>query len=147
MRVHRACFAAGRLRFSPPRACHTQGFDPLNLAGSFDINYMREAELKHGRICMLAWVGYVAVDNGFYVPFAPHVSSLAAHDTAVKSGNMLLLLGAVGVIEVTCRCAAPHRQPAHLMSWLNAYREVPQPPDPVPRSARPRRSHTTRSMR
>eukprot|EP00962_Isochrysis_galbana_P006957 scaffold1878_cov113-Isochrysis_galbana.AAC.14 len=67
---------------------------------------MREAELKHGRICMLAWVGYVAVDNGFYVPFAPHVSSLAAHDTAVKSGNMLLLLGAVGVIEVMRRCAA-----------------------------------------
>nr|ABA55530.1 chloroplast light harvesting protein isoform 14 [Isochrysis galbana] len=76
-----------------------RGFDPLNLAGSFNLNYMREAELKHGRICMLAWVGYVAVDNGFYVPFAPHVSSLAAHDTAVKSGNMLLLLGAVGVIE------------------------------------------------
>lgn len=82
-----------------------QGFDPLNLAGSFDINWMREAELKHGRICMLAWVGYVAVDNGFYVPFAPHVSSLAAHDTAVKSGQMLFLLGAVGVVEV---CSSLH---------------------------------------
>mmetsp|Transcript_2193 Transcript_2193/g.7330 ORF Transcript_2193/g.7330 Transcript_2193/m.7330 type:complete len:200 (-) Transcript_2193:182-781(-) len=76
-----------------------KGFDPLNLSGSFDIKWMREAELKHGRVCMLAWVGYVAVDNGFYVPFAPHVSSLAAHDAAVKAGPMLGLLLAVGAIE------------------------------------------------
>lgn len=33
-----------------------KGFDPLNLSGSFDIKWMREAELKHGRVCMLAWV-------------------------------------------------------------------------------------------
>lgn len=83
---------------SPPPCL--QGFDPLNLSGAFDMNWMREAELKHGRVCMLAWAGYVAVDNGLYVPFAPHVSSLAAHDTAVKSGNMLLVLGAAGVFEV-----------------------------------------------
>lgn len=37
------------------------GFDPLNLAnGPADLNWLRTAELKHGRICMLATVGFVA---------------------------------------------------------------------------------------
>jgi hypothetical protein len=87
---------------------------------------MREAELKHGRICMLAWVGYVAVDNGIYLPSAPHVSSLAGHDAAVKTGSMLLLLLAVSAIEVTrrCTCVAPHRQPATGMGH-----EIPRSPD------------------
>ena len=29
------------------------GFDPLYLSDFMDIKWMREAELKHGRICML----------------------------------------------------------------------------------------------
>ena len=28
------------------------------------MDYLREAEIKHGRICMLAWTGWVAVDLG-----------------------------------------------------------------------------------
>lgn len=37
------------------------GFDPLNLAtGPADLTWLRAAELKHGRICMLATVGFVA---------------------------------------------------------------------------------------
>ena len=75
------------------------GFDPLNIAGMYNIKYMREAELKHGRICMLATVGYIAVDCGFYAPGAPHVSSLEAHDVTVKSGHMLLLLLTIGLVE------------------------------------------------
>lgn len=35
------------------------GFDPLYLSDFFDIKWMREAELKHGRICMLASAGYI----------------------------------------------------------------------------------------
>lgn len=31
------------------------GFDPLGLSTPQNINWMREAELKHGRMCMLAW--------------------------------------------------------------------------------------------
>tara|TARA_B100000787_G_C16043004_1_gene227819 strand:- start:39 stop:209 length:171 start_codon:yes stop_codon:yes gene_type:complete len=29
------------------------GFDPLYLSDFMDVKWMREAELKHGRICML----------------------------------------------------------------------------------------------
>lgn len=35
------------------------GFDPLYLSEFIDIKWAREAELKHGRICMLASVGYI----------------------------------------------------------------------------------------
>lgn len=76
-----------------------QGFDPLNLSGMFSLDYMREAELKHGRICQLACAGYVAVDNGFVALGAPKVSSLEAHDVTVKSGHMLLLLFIIALIE------------------------------------------------
>jgi len=36
------------------------GFDPWNLASTFDIAWLRAAELKHGRVCMLGIVGLVA---------------------------------------------------------------------------------------
>merc|ERR1712187_885685 len=65
------------------------GFDPYGFGAAYNLKWMREAELKHGRICMLAIFGYIAVDRGFYAPGAPHVSSLAAHDVTVKSGHML----------------------------------------------------------
>ena len=55
-----------------------------------------QAEVKHGRICMLATLGFVATDNGIWAPGAPHVSSLAAHDATVKSGHMLFLLFVLG---------------------------------------------------
>jgi len=77
-----------------------EGFDPLNIGGMYNIKWMREAELKHGRVCMLAWLGYVLVDLGFTAPGAPRgISSLAAHDVTVKSGHMLFLLFVVGIFE------------------------------------------------
>lgn len=36
----------------PPDPCSNHPQDPLNLASSFDLKYMREAELKHGRLSM-----------------------------------------------------------------------------------------------
>ena len=75
------------------------GFDPLNIGGMYNIKYMREAELKHGRICQLAFLGYLTTDSGIWAPGAPHVSSLQAHDATVKTGHMLFLLFVVGVFE------------------------------------------------
>ena len=62
--------------------------------------WSREAELKHARVCMLAVAGWVAVDLGFRVPFAPEVSSLYAHDAAVEKGPMLGMLIPIAAIEV-----------------------------------------------
>jgi len=76
-----------------------RGFDPFDLSSGIDIKWLREAELKHGRVCMIAWAGWVAVDLGLIAPGAPKVSSLEAHDAAVKSGAMLFLLGLIGCFE------------------------------------------------
>merc|ERR1719231_1718514 len=75
------------------------GFDPLNLSGFYSLDWMREAEIKHGRICMLAFLGYLTTDGGVYAPGAPHVSSFEAHDATVKTGHMLLLLFAIAIPE------------------------------------------------
>ena len=53
-------------------------FDPLNLAeGEFwdstneaTIGFIRHAEIKHGRVAMFAFVGYIAHANGFKFPWA-----------------------------------------------------------------------------
>jgi len=85
-----------------PRALFGCAQDPLNLASSFDIKWMREAELKHGRLSMLAVVGFIATDLGIVAPGAPvGFSSVAAHDMAVEKGAMYVLLFAASLIEVT----------------------------------------------
>jgi len=76
------------------------GFDPLGLSTIVDIKWMREAELKHGRICQLAWVGFVATDLGLTLPGDMHkVSSVAAHDVATQYGAMQQLLLWIGFVE------------------------------------------------
>nr|AAB39488.1 light-harvesting complex I polypeptide [Porphyridium cruentum] len=35
------------------------GFDPLGFSDKWDVKFLREAELKHGRICMLAALGFI----------------------------------------------------------------------------------------
>jgi len=74
-------------------------FDPLGL-GAGDPVWMREAEVKHGRIAMLAVVGYIAVDNGITFPGVAAVPSLQAHAPAVASGAMTGLLGVVVACEI-----------------------------------------------
>ena len=37
------------------------GFDPLGFSDYYDIKWLQEAEIKHGRICMLAAVGMVSL--------------------------------------------------------------------------------------
>lgn len=52
---------------------------------------MREAEIKHGRMSMMAVAGWVAVDMGLRFPgemFENIPNSLAAHDAAVQNGSM-----------------------------------------------------------
>jgi light-harvesting complex I chlorophyll a/b binding protein 1 len=68
------------------------GFDPLGISNYFPTDYLVESELKHGRICQLAWFGYVAVDLGARIYPLPDsmqgVTSATAHDPAVAFGSM-----------------------------------------------------------
>jgi len=71
--------------------------------------WMREAELKHGRVCMMAWFGWVAADGGFGFPlrFPGEIYSVEsiptsydAHDILVSQGSMGFLLLVAGLLEV-----------------------------------------------
>mmetsp|Transcript_27656 Transcript_27656/g.36996 ORF Transcript_27656/g.36996 Transcript_27656/m.36996 type:complete len:247 (+) Transcript_27656:80-820(+) len=70
--------------------------------------WMREAELKHGRVCMLAWFGWLAADGAFGFPlrFPGDIysvesipSSYEAHDVLVSQGSMGFMLFCAGLIE------------------------------------------------
>uniref|UniRef100_A0A7S0LQW3 Uncharacterized protein n=1 Tax=Coccolithus braarudii TaxID=221442 RepID=A0A7S0LQW3_9EUKA len=76
-------------------------YDPLDLSTKYDLNWLREAELKHGRVCMLAFAGFIANDAGLKFPGEAFqgISSIEAHDAMVKSGHMWALLAFVGVCE------------------------------------------------
>ena len=77
------------------------GFDPLGISDYFPMDYLREAELKHGRIAMLAITGFIAVDQGFVVhPLGKGLSSVAAHDVLVEKGVMGNALVFIGLFEI-----------------------------------------------
>lgn len=74
------------------------GFDPLGFSEILPMDWLREAELKHARICMLATVGFIFTD--FYTLPGFEFSTLEAHDAAVTSGSMSQLLLWIGLLEV-----------------------------------------------
>lgn len=48
------------------------GFDPIGFSDFIPLDFLREAELKHGRICQLAVVGFAATDLGLRLPGDMH---------------------------------------------------------------------------
>ena len=78
-----------------------EGFDPMGFSLAFEIGWLREAELKHGRVAMLATVGWITTDLGYRVPGdAFQVSTIEAHDAMVKFGGMPQILIWCGLLEV-----------------------------------------------
>lgn len=43
-------------------------FDPFGFSDTFDVDWLREAELKHGRVAMLATTGWLIQSVGIHVP-------------------------------------------------------------------------------
>lgn len=77
------------------------GFDPLGLSDYFPMDYLREAEIKHGRIAMMAVVGFITTDLGIIVhPLGKGLSSVAAHDVMVENGVMGNALVFIGLFEM-----------------------------------------------
>lgn len=79
------------------------GFDPFRFSDFAPMDFLREAELKHGRICMLAWTGFVAVDLGARIWPLPAayegLTSVTAHDALVEYGAMGQIFLWIGVAE------------------------------------------------
>lgn len=80
-----------------------KNFDPLKFSENSPewVPFFREAELKHGRIAMLATLGWIATDLGVKLPGDVHqVSSLEAHNVFVSSGALLQVLFWTSLLEV-----------------------------------------------
>jgi light-harvesting complex I chlorophyll a/b binding protein 1 len=84
----------------PPSWEETEGLPTLY--------WMREAELKHGRVAMLAWFGWLATDGAFGITlrFPGDIYSVEsipnaynAHNVLVEQGSMSFLLVLVGLLE------------------------------------------------
>ena len=90
-------------------------FDPIGLADqSFwgttseeTIGFLRESEVKHGRIAMFAFVGYIAAANGFTFPWAMQLDGTPfpttgnapeAWDAVSDSGKLQIFLF-IGFLE------------------------------------------------
>jgi len=80
------------------------GFDPFRFSDFVPMDFLAEAELKHGRIAMMAVVGFAAVDLGLRVYPLPEgydgLTAITAHDALVKQGAMSQMLLWFGVLEV-----------------------------------------------
>ncbi len=59
------------------------GFDPLGFSEVFDVRVLREAELKHGRIAMLATLGYL-VQEVYTFPFFDKVEQILSFITLIE---------------------------------------------------------------
>lgn len=74
------------------------GFDPLGFSDYFDMKFLREAELKHSRICMLAVVGFVA-QQFVTLPGMVHCDNANDAPGAAGWSSMLQIAAWMGAIE------------------------------------------------
>merc|ERR1719454_2207962 len=74
------------------------GFDPLGFSEIMPMDWLREAEIKHCRVSMLAFVGFIFTD--FYTLPGYEFTTLEAHDAGVANGSMSQLLLWIGLIEI-----------------------------------------------
>jgi len=74
------------------------GFDPLAFSEYFDMKWLREAEIKHGRVSMLATLGFVAQEY-LTIPGYTHVDDSNLGPTVVGASAMLQIVLWMGVLE------------------------------------------------
>jgi|EP00979_Chaetoceros_neogracilis_P016701 hypothetical protein len=74
------------------------GFDPIGFSDNFDMKWLREAEIKHGRASMLATLGFVA-QQFVTLPGYTHVDDSNLAPTAVGVSAMLQIVVWMGVLE------------------------------------------------
>lgn len=73
-------------------------FDPLGFSEYFDMRWMREAELKNGRVAMLASLGFV-VQEYYTLPMYTHVDDSNLAPEVVGFGPMMQIVFVCGIWE------------------------------------------------
>ena len=61
------------------------GFDPVGFAEIMDIKWMREAEIKHGRVAMLATIGYPYPEMPWFAQAFPGDAYAPVHKSTVAA--------------------------------------------------------------
>eukprot|EP00186_Timspurckia_oligopyrenoides_P003038 CAMPEP_0182452494 /NCGR_PEP_ID=MMETSP1172-20130603/44280_1 /TAXON_ID=708627 /ORGANISM="Timspurckia oligopyrenoides, Strain CCMP3278" /LENGTH=218 /DNA_ID=CAMNT_0024650329 /DNA_START=31 /DNA_END=687 /DNA_ORIENTATION=+ len=75
------------------------GFDPLGFSNYLSLKYLRESELKHGRICMLAALGFLVQDI-IRLPGEPFKAKLSVDAIyKVPSEGLWQIFIAIGILE------------------------------------------------
>ena len=131
----------------------TVGFyDPLGLSSQNfwgkseeeTIGFLRHAEIKHGRVAMAAFSGYVVQANGFHWPWAMTMDgrsfdvagSPPEQWDALPAASKWQIILFVGMLELFDESVAPHymmgRKPGMFPSFSDAYAEGEGYPHPVP---------------
>merc|ERR1719253_1666612 len=76
------------------------GFDPLGFTNYFDLKWLREAELKHGRVCMLGALGFL-VQEQVNLPLPGFDTKLATEAFfTVPAGGLWQIFFTLGAIEI-----------------------------------------------
>ncbi|CAM9879510.1 unnamed protein product [Heterosigma akashiwo] len=98
-------FAGGMIGAAGPEP-GSKNFDPLGFSSSNPerLMYYREAEIKHGRIAMLAVLGMIVPGKVPVAEFYQGVSLVDAHNVMVEKGPMVQLLFWLGILEM---CTIP----------------------------------------
>lgn len=76
------------------------GFDPLYFSDFLDIKWLREAELKHGRICMLASVGYIVQEFASLPSYPGYNPNPVEAFSSVPAEGLLQIVFFMGWLEV-----------------------------------------------
>jgi light-harvesting complex I chlorophyll a/b binding protein 4 len=74
------------------------GFDPLGFSEHFDMKWLRESEIKHGRTCMLASLGFV-MQQFWTLPGMTHVDNANDAPAAAGWASMMQIVLWMGVLE------------------------------------------------
>jgi hypothetical protein len=120
-------------------------WDPLNIAESSKetIGWFRHAEIKHGRVAMAAFVGYVVQANGYHWGTKMTLDGLdwptgspAEQWDALPAASKWQIILFVGIMELFAESVPPHYmkggQPGKFPSFAEAYKEGRGFPHPVP---------------
>ena len=98
------------------------GFDPVGFAEIMDIKWMREAEIKHGRVAMLATIGYTYPEMPWFAQAFP--GDAYSHSNPIKAALAVppeawaQVLLFCGVMECWFTVHKSHCRDEHPNHWL-----------------------------
>ena len=106
------------------------GFDPVGFAEIMDIKWMREAEIKHGRVAMLATIGYTYPEMPWFAQAFP--GDAYSHSNPIKAAlavppeawaQVVLFCGVMEWSSVTVHKSWPlrHRRDASSMECTTRF--------------------------